>query len=63
MPPNLFNGHCAQCQQFRPRCAEVHLRMPGKPATYYPAATVLCEVCRATRHGYRLSARHQKGKL
>ncbi len=55
-----FNGVCSICERFKPRCASVFLRWPGKATEYQLTLTVLCEDCRKRWHGaYKLDMRHK----
>jgi predicted metal-binding protein len=56
----LFNGTCEKCDQFKPRCARVHIRRPGKATQYCPETIVVCEDCRRLINGqYRLAEQHR----
>lgn len=55
----LFNATCDHCNKFKPRCADVHLRVDGKATQYHAGVTTLCHECRQLERGrYRVSGRH-----
>lgn len=56
----LVNGVCHLCNQFRPRCAWVTMRISDAGRT---EPMLLCEGCRKVYRGqYRVDARHRSGK-
>lgn len=56
---NFFNGTCANCEKFKPRCANVK-RPSGERGYKEWWRHVLCEDCRKILRGkYRLAEEHK----
>lgn len=55
----LFNGTCAACKEFKPRCATVYMRIAGTDE-YESKPAVLCLDCRARNNKlFKVAEQHR----